>query len=116
MKPVSRHSGWFEQLKKEGFEFSDKTDKTEPKLYQDLLWIWEAFLWLGQRRVWGFSSPQFISTESIKSYCDLFEIETHEDKELLIRSIAILDNHWMKDWLKKDKAKQNKNKTSGKKL
>lgn len=116
MKPTSKHSGWFEQLKKEGFEFSSNLDKKEPKLYPDLIWIWSAFLWLGQRRSWGFSAPQYISPESIKNYCDLFDIDNYEDKELLIRYISVLDNHWMQDWIKKEKAKQNKTKSTGKKF
>lgn len=55
------------------------------------------------------SSPHYISTEAIDAYCRLFKIEYEEDVDYLLRMISLMDDIWIEDWTKKEKARQRAN-------
>lgn len=62
------------------------------------MWLWQAFLFLTQRRQYGFDGPLPISAADMKAYADMAGIEKWDDLELYLAMISKLDAAWMADY------------------
>jgi hypothetical protein len=114
LKPTARKSSWLQKLaEEEGRSFKTLDDR--PELHKDLRWIWEAFVYLDRRRPPGFSAPCAIPPSEIKAYCDLLSVWGSEEREDLLRFIAVLDDEFLADASEKRKREEAKNKNKGKK-
>lgn len=73
-----------------------KVDALEnrPVLYDDLCFVWGAFLALHRTRPRGFSmSP--IPIQDVATWLDLHRIKDHDLRLEIYEIISALDSHWM---------------------
>lgn len=78
---------------------------SRPELYQDLLWIWEAFMILSTARQIGMSGPQPINMTDLNSYCEFEGIRHPEEREELRHHIQKLDLHFLADYRARNPSK-----------
>lgn len=52
------------------------------------------------------NGPQPLSPADIKNYCDLKGIRRDDEVDLLMDVIGQLDDVWMDDWIRREKARQ----------
>lgn len=77
----------------------------EPQLYQDLVWIWEAFMMLSGGRGSGMGGPLPISLQEILAYGKIYAIEG-EELEDFAWIIRRMDSEWLNIFYK-HQTKQN---------
>jgi hypothetical protein len=69
----------------------------EPVIYQDIIWLWDAFLLLSGTRPMGFGGPTAIPLQEILAYSKIYAIEDHEELEEFTWTIRILDSEWLSE-------------------
>jgi hypothetical protein len=52
------------------------------------------------------NGPQPFSAEALKAYADMSGITREDDLELYLRIVPKLDDVWMEEWYRRDKARQ----------
>lgn len=77
-----------------------------PSVWPHLREFWAAFDTLSSARPLGYNAPNPIALSEINAYCDLAEIKDQEQKADLLYFVQALDAVWMREWVKKAKAKK----------
>jgi hypothetical protein len=78
----------------------------QPPIFSDVMWLWEAFVFLSGRRSYGMNGPLAISTLDMKAYVDLKGIKREDDLDLMLHTIPLLDDLWMADWYKRQEVRR----------
>lgn len=71
-KPVDKHSEWLQQIKASRGEAPLETPEVQTKPYTDLIWAWNAFWRLSNKRPQGFNGPLRIPDSEILAHIRLF--------------------------------------------
>lgn len=67
-----------------------------PKLFPDVIWIWNAFRLMSRSRGNDFGSPRPLDVITcVSNYCSLMQIKTEEERDDLIALITVLDDEWL---------------------
>ena len=83
-------SAWVNQIRKQ----RGLPVETEPAVYPDVVWLWNAFMHLSRRRPVGFGGALPITMEAIEAYCRFKSIpETKWD--FFFTCIDQLDTIWL---------------------
>lgn len=74
----------------------------EVDLFPDLLWIWDAFIFLNNRRQFTKGDiamvAQSFSMEAVKAYADMTGVSDEEERIEFMRLIDLLDSEWKKHY------------------
>jgi hypothetical protein len=79
--------------------------KSRPELWPDLVWVWEAYMFLSSSRQMGFAGPQPISLAEVLAYSDFRGIEDADERDELLHHVQRLDQIYLADHAAKAKSK-----------
>jgi hypothetical protein len=80
-----------------------------PELFDDLIWVWEAYCFLSERRGIGPGGPVPITTTDIMSYCTLTGRDEQRYRAQCVMFIPALDRVYLKDFYDKQAEEMEKN-------
>ncbi len=72
-----------------------KLAKEEPVVESAFVWIWEAFWKLNAARPGGFG-PSAIPLTEVAAYCNLFRVNSHRERSLLVHCIQAMDAEYLR--------------------
>jgi len=87
--------------------------RERPELYDDLIYVWQAFLFLSCSRPIGMGVGS-IPIGEIESYCNFMQIYDFEERFEYLRLIKALDGEFLKAQNKEHEQKSKKNTPSKK--
>jgi hypothetical protein len=79
-----------------------------PKIYDDLIWVWEAFGELNLSRESGFAGPEPLRFSEIRAMADELELTDRSTRTRFFNRIRILDKALLDEANKKIAAKAGK--------
>lgn len=77
-------------------------------MYQDVIWIWDAFLLLSGARPMGFGGPNAIPLQEILAYSKIHAIGDAEELEDFTWTIRMMDSEWLADHYRRQENKGKK--------
>jgi hypothetical protein len=112
LKPraAAKHSEWLEKLHAEG-RIKNKPEALQerpPPLYPDMLWVWQAYCFLSERRGVGPNGPVSITAQDMLAYAELTGRNETVYRDQLVRFIPPLDRFYLKDFYERQKAEMEK--------
>lgn len=103
-----------EQLRAQGIiDPSSEPKAPEVKVYDDLIWAWNAFWRLSASRDTGFDRPNRIKVSEVKAFADLLGYAPVKARDLLFY-VDKLDERWMEhvNDLREEQEEQRKKKAN----
>ena len=79
--------------------------RSKPDIWNDLVWVWEAYAFLSSARQIGFSGPQPLTLSEMLAYADYRGINAVDEREELLVLVQHLDRVFMNDYTAKTKKK-----------